>query len=331
MDPLLREFASPFERMTEAEASTLLAQTYGIDAIAVHRLDTERDDTFRIATATARYVLKVAHPDDDPLLTNLQTAAMAFAAELEPTLPLQSLVHSLEGDIEATIDHAGRERVARLLTWLDGTPLHEVRATDAQLGLLGTTLGRLTTALSTFDHPAAHREFVWDAAQLPLVRGLLDEYPMSETRDAFALFDERVAPQLAALPRQTIHNDFHQGNVLVNPVTPDSPDFVSGVIDFGDVVHTVRIADLAVALSYLHYPGAHTPSSIDHFVAGYESQVALLDAEREALTGLIAARYAQRILINLHLGRGTPDDRAAAARGAEGVRQALRQLLDTEV
>ena len=327
MDPLLREFASPFERMTEAEASTLLAQTYGIDTTDVRRLDTERDDTFRITTATGRYVLKVAHPDDDPLLTNLQTAAMAFAAELEPILPLQSLVHSLDGDIEATIDHAGRERVARLLTWRDGTPLHEVRMTDTQLGLLGTTLGRLTTALSTFDHPAAHREFVWDSAQLPLVRGLLDEYPMSETRDAFALFDERVAPQLADLPHQTIHNDFHQGNVLVD----DSPGFVSGVIDFGDVVHTVRIADLAVALSYLHYPGSHTPSSINHFIAGYESQLALLDAEREALTGLIAARYTQRILINLHLGRGTPDDRAAAARGAEGVRQALRQLLDTEV
>ena len=94
--------------MTETEASTLLAQTYGIDTSDVRRLDTERDDTFRITTATGRYVLKVAHPDDDPLLTNLQTAAMAFAAELEPILPLQSLVHSLDGDIEATIDHAGQ-------------------------------------------------------------------------------------------------------------------------------------------------------------------------------------------------------------------------------
>jgi len=327
VDPLLREFASPFERMSLVEASTLLVETYGIDATALARLDTERDDTFRVTTATESYVLKVAHPDDDPLLTNLQTAAMSFAAELEPSLPLQSLVHSLDGDIEVTVAHAGRERVARLLTWLDGVPLFELTPTDPQLTRLGATLGTLSTALSTFDHPAAHREFVWDAAQLPLVRGLLDEYPMAETRAAFELFDEKIAPRLASLPRQVIHNDFHHGNVLADPA---SPGFVTGVIDFGDVVHTVRIADLAVALSYLHYPSQESQTRIDAFIAGYEGQVPLLDAEREVLPGLVAARCAQRILINLHLGRGTPDDRAAAARGAEGVRQALGKMLDTE-
>lgn len=325
---MLREFASPFDRVTPAEASTLLAETYGVDATGLDRLDTERDDTFRVTTATGRYVLKIAHPDDDPLLTNLQTAAMSFAAELEPTLPLQSLVLSRDGDVEPTVTHSGRDRVARLLTWLDGQPLFEVTPTDPQLGQLGATLGRLTTALSTFDHPAAHREFVWDAAQLPLVRGLLDEYPMAETREAFALFDGVVEPKLAALPRQVIHNDFHFGNVLVDP---DSAEFITGVIDFGDVVHTVRIVDLAVALSYCHYPSGHSPASIDRFVAAYTSQVALTDAELDALPGLIAARFAERILINLYLGRGTPEARDAAAQGTEGVRLALRHLLDTEV
>lgn len=315
----LRELAEPFDRLTSAEASGILLDHYGIAAASLDRLDTERDDTFRVATAHATYVLKVAHPDDDPLYVNLQTAAMSFAAE-DPTLPLQSLVLSVEGEVEPVV----HGRVVRLLTWLDGTPLHEVTPSAQHLFALGVTLGRLNEALSTFDHPAAHREFVWDAAQLPLVRHLLEQFPGDETRAAFELFDRDVAPALATLPRQVIHNDFHLGNVLVDP---GSDAFVTGVIDFGDVVYTARVADLAVALSYLIYPSQHPQADLDRFVAGFESRVPLSDGERAALPGLIAARLTARILINLHLQRGTPDDRANAIGGAEGLRRALATFL----
>lgn len=308
--------------MTVAEASALLLELYGVDAAELERLDTERDDSFRVTAGDRRYVLKVAHPDDDPLYVNLQTAAMSFAAE-DAALPLQSLVLTLDGEVEPS----SGGRVVRLLTWLDGTPLHDVTPTSDQLFLLGATLGGLNEALSTFDHPAAHRAFVWDAAQLPLVRHMLDEYPMAETRAAFELFDRKVQPALAELPRQVIHNDFHLGNVLVDP---HSEAFVTGIIDFGDVVHTVRVADLAVALSYLIYPSQHTQAELDRFQAGFESRVALSDGEKAVLPGLIIARLAERILVNLHLQRGNPDDRANAIGGAEGLRAALATLLAKE-
>ena len=70
------DLAAPFEHLTEQNAAALLASVYGIDAASLDRLDTERDDSFRVATANAEYVLKVAHPTDDPLYVNLQTAAM---------------------------------------------------------------------------------------------------------------------------------------------------------------------------------------------------------------------------------------------------------------
>ena len=80
MHPVV-DLGEPFARLDEHDAADLLRSTFGVEAAHLERLDTERDDTFRVRTAAGSYVLQVAHPDDDPLYVNMQTAAMSFAAE----------------------------------------------------------------------------------------------------------------------------------------------------------------------------------------------------------------------------------------------------------
>ena len=310
------EIAAPFARLSDAAASAILAEHWGIEDAALERLDTERDDSFHVTTGEHEFVLKVAHPADDPLYVNLQTAAMSFAAELQPRLPLQRVLLSRTGEVEPDADG----RVARLLTWLPGIPVVDAVPNPGQLELLGETLGLLSSALSTFDHPAAHRDFVWDAGRLHLIESLREEAPWPEVELAFDLADP-VA--IAALPQQVIHNDFHPGNVLVDPA---HPAYVTGVLDFGDVVHTARIVDLAVALSYLRSPLGITDTS--PFIEGFERIVRVTDAERAALPGLVAARFAQRILINLALTRGNPGFRDEAVASAEQNWRALAAHLE---
>jgi hydroxylysine kinase len=243
---------------------------------------------------------------------------MVFASDLEPRLPLQRMAITLDGEVEPVVNG----RVARLLSWLPGVPLFEATPGQAQLALLGEALGQLNAALSTFDHPAAHRGFVWDAAQLPLCNDLRELAPWPEIDDTFALFAHQVAPVLPSLPHQVIHNDFHPGNVLVDA---EGVTFITGVLDFGDTVYTARVVDLAVALSYLR-----TPLGIDdttQFVAGFERVVPLTDDERGVLLPLVAARFAQRILVNLALARGNPQQRANAIGGAGANRTALAAAL----
>ena len=286
----MNSLAEPFERLGLAEAGTLLDELYGIRGATLARLDTERDDSFRVTTASGEFVLKVAHPADDPLSVNLQTAAMSYAAE-ESGLPLQRVVFTVEGEVEPLF----LGRVVRLLTWLPGSPVFEA----PDLGMLGATLGRLTDALSTFDHPAAHRDFAWDSGRLDLVRPLLASFPAEELTATFDWFD---SSDLGSLPRQVIHNDFHPGNVLI------ADGVVSGIIDFGDVVYTARVVDLSLALCYF--------GESEEFVAGFERTVRLSPEEHAVIPMLIAARYAQRILINASLQRGNPDDRSVSATDA---------------
>jgi len=281
------EFDQPFERLGEDAAAAILRETWGIEGATLTRLDTERDDSFRVSTGTTDYLLKVAHPADDPLYVNLQTAAMAYVAE-QSVLSVQGILLTVEGEIEPEVDG----RVARLLTWLPGSTEHHLDPFEA-----GRTLGQLSDALSTFDHPAAHRDFVWDIARLDLVRDLQERFPNEEVAAVFALWNDL---DLTTLPRQVIHNDFHPGNVL------SDGSQITGVLDFGDVVHTARIVDVAVALCYFGWE--------DELIEGFASVVPLTPEERDALPVLVAARYAQRILLNQLLGRHDQSSQLAGLR-----------------
>ena len=282
------QFDEPFEPLDESGARRILEAQWGITPERLARLDTERDDSFRVTANGTDYLLKVAHPSDDPLYVNLQTAAMSFAAE-ESGLPLQRLLLTGEGEIEPVVDG----RVVRLLTWLPGHPV----VGEARPRLIGEVLGKLNDALSTFDHPAAHRDFVWDVARLDLVRDLQQRFPGDEVAEVFERWD---ALDLTDLPRQVIHNDFHPGNLLTDG------ERLTGILDFGDVVYTARVVDVAVALCYFGYD--------DELIDGFASVVPLRDDERDALPVLVAARYAQRILLNQLLGRHDQSSQLAGLR-----------------
>jgi len=272
---MLRELTEPFARVTAAEASALLEDQWGIAATALERLDTERDDSFRVR-GEADYLLKIAHPLDDAGYVELQTEAMARVGRAG--LPVQSVL--------GTAIHDGR--IARLLTWLPGSLMRETPYGPDVVTATGASLARVAAALHDFDHPGAHRTFAWDLQSFGALRGL--EHP-----DAVdAVFDRLAALDLVTLPHQVIHNDFHPGNLLVDA---DDPDWITGILDFGDTVHAPRVQDLAVALAYLLPDDGDPLPTIAAFVAGYESVTQLLPAELEALPVLIAARLGQRIIL----------------------------------
>lgn len=296
MTSLLRELAEPFERMPAAEASALLAEHYALEAAVLKRLDTERDDTFRVTLPSGDdLVVKVAHPADDPGVITLQTAAMSYARERDPALPLQRVLPTVTGNLEAVVGG----RVARVMTWLSGDLLAEIPPTPQQLRRSGAMLARLAAALSEFDHPSSRRTCAWDLQQLGVLR--CDNPTVQRTIDSFTA---HVEPQLASLPHQVIHNDFNPSNVLVRR---SDPAFVVGILDFGDTLYSARVIDVAVSLAYfIPDTGAVWPT-IQPFIDGYDSVTRLEDDERRVLPGLVAARLVQRIVIPAALSNGRND------------------------
>jgi hydroxylysine kinase len=309
-----------FERMTEDEAIGVAIDGWGISPNSAERLDTERDDTFRIRASRGDVVLKVAHPADDFSVIAPQLRALQHAARADPTLPLQRLVGT---SFDSPFYLLPNARVSWMFEWMPGTLLRDASSGPDQLEALGTMLGRLSTALRSFTFDLPQRLSAWDLKNTERLRTLLALYPSEPVADALDRFTRRVVPRLGTLPMQTIHNDFNPGNVLVDPNTRE---FVVGILDFGDVVHSLRVADLAVALSYQLSPLRHSLQSAGAMAIAFDRAVHLTDDELDVLPDLIAARFAQRILINQWierdgLGHGSMHDANLAA---------LTALLDLE-
>lgn len=60
-------------------------------------LATEKDDTFRLRTASGHHLVKVSSPDESQAVVGLQTAAMRFLEGAAPELPVQRVRLTVDG------------------------------------------------------------------------------------------------------------------------------------------------------------------------------------------------------------------------------------------
>lgn len=271
---------------------------YGIAGTAT-RLHGERDDNFRVDGAGGiRLVLKVAHPDEEPSVTNLQTSVLLHLAATLPSLTVPRVVATRDGRTELPItegEHAGR--TARVTSYLYGRPMYAVRTSMSLRSDLGATLARLSQGLRDFTHPAAERVLIWDLRRARNLSELLPVIADEQDRESFLRhidrFDGDVWPQVAALRPHVIHNDFNTDNVLVDPFR----GIVAGILDFGDAVWAPLIVDVAVAAAY-HLTDELNPGggAID-VVVGFHKIEPLCAEEVALLYDLILMRQLFRIVI----------------------------------
>jgi Ser/Thr protein kinase RdoA (MazF antagonist) len=242
--------------LTAAEAVDLARRLYGIDAQA-SALPGERDQNFLLQTADGgRFVLKVANATDDRALLEAQNEALGHVGRVSSLCPRP--VPALDGTLLTEITSAsGVRHFVRVLTWVAGEPLATVQHRTADLlEQLGERVGELDVALDGFDHPAIHRVFYWDlAGGLAIVRRLAPLIPETAmralvTRTASAI-ETRDSAGFERLKRAAAHNDPNDYNVLVD-LGPEGRSSlmnghrqIAGILDFGDIVHTYAIADLA--------------------------------------------------------------------------------------
>ncbi|MBP2312684.1 phosphotransferase [Azospirillum soli] len=313
------------------EAAAVAKRYFGV-AGTVRALSSERDRNFHITAPDGQgYVLKFTNPAEPQVVTHFQTEAMLHVAARDATLPVPRVVRTLDGGTEVTVQADGRAMVLRLLTYLDGTPLHATPASPGQMRALGTTLARLDRALADFEHPGSERDLLWDITCTASVRDRLHHVEDEARRRMVERFVDRfadeVAPRLPALRHQVIHNDLNPHNVVIDPVGHEA---VTGIIDFGDALRAPLVNDLATALAY-HVASGETPfGSIVAMTRAYNAVLPLKPEEVELLPDLVAARLALTIGITSWRAAVYPENRAYILRNAERAFAGLGRLTGDE-
>ena len=277
-----------------------LELSYGLGG-TLARISTEKDETFRLEDGHSVYLVKLSSPDEDPLVVNLQTACMEHVERVAPDLPVQRLVRSLAGTTEVLIPSAEgpHDRVLRVMRFVPGRLLADHSPSAEQLHRCGSSLACLAEALRDVDHPRADRLLLWDLKHFSRMRPLLEyvgeKHRRSMAEDIFDRFEEAVVPLLPTLVAHVIHGDFSPYNVIVDPA---APRYVSGIIDFGDVVRAPRIFDISVAMANQLGADPESPwSKALDIMKGYHGTSPLSVQEIEALTASAPARLLLRALI----------------------------------
>ena len=291
--------ASSHQPIDARPVSTLLERHYDVRG-NLEPLATEKDDTFRIRADSSGYLVKVSPPDEEAIVVALQTATMRFLEDNAPELPVQRVKLTVNGNDHVVVDlDDGTTRVLRVFNFVEGPVLSATSPDQEQLAKLGQMLGRVDLALARFAHPADQRVLVWDIRHFHQLAGLVEHTPNAEhrhlAREMFRLFQKAVVPRLDDLETQVIHGDYSPHNVVVDP---QRPDFVTGIIDFGDTVRSAVIFDPAVTMANLLGCAPDDPwREACAFAAGYQQARPINESELALLPVAALARLTLRALI----------------------------------
>lgn len=321
--------------LSPSDAAALAADTWGIHARAVE-LPGERDRNFLLLGDSDRhFVLKISNLHERPEWLEAESAVLRHLAPLGlcPTL-----VPTLEGGDSARVGgHLGARpgahaaargeahpeahaeahaeppsppHLARVLTLLPGETLGSVRYQGEGLRRdVGRALGRVGRELASFDHPAVHRAFQWDLARAGAVVAehlpLVGDPVLRETIEALASRHEaQVVPRLPGLRHRVIHGDANDYNLLVDAAA----QVVTGIIDFGDMVYSHAVNDVAIAAAYVALGAPDPLGAAASVVAGYHEVDPLLPEELEVLWSLLCMRLCTSACLAVRQQAERPDD-----------------------
>ncbi|MDT5210392.1 MAG: hypothetical protein QOF67_2807 [Mycobacterium sp.] len=289
----------PAPQVSESQAEEILASHYGLRARATS-LGSQQDKNFVVNGPDGEIVgvVKIANPAFNAIEIEAQDLAADRIAEAEPTLRVAVGVPNIAGQkytaITGLVDGTAYVRLLRYLP--GGTLQASGYLSPTAVARLGEVAGRVSRALDGFSHPGLDRILQWDLRYgadvvAELISHVTDTAQQARieavARDAWT----RIASLADDLPRQAVHLDMTDANVVVSRSAGGTPN-PDGVIDFGDLSDSWAVSDLAItASSVLGHPGTD-PASILPAVRAFHAIRSLTAAEVDAVWPLLVLRTA---------------------------------------
>ena len=293
----------PSFTMTEALAAA--QQEFGILG-AVSALPSERDQNFLLTDAGGeKFVLKIANLGDAPDLLDFQNQAMRHVEKSLADCRVQRVVRSLQGLDIANIHNArtGTDHCVRLLTWIDGEVLAKSTPRGSALfESIGASMAKIDAALCDFSHPAMRRVLQWDLCRAGMARENAGLLPHDRRARVERLFSQWEGIDWTVLRHSVIHGDANDYNVIVGDGR------MVGLLDFGDMVYTATVCDLAIALAYSMLDEKEPLAVAAQVISAYQRHYPLSEAEQQALFPLILSRLSMSVCYSAQNRARNPSD-----------------------
>lgn len=300
-------------RFTTWQACRWVSHFYGLHGEA-RPLPGERDQNFYFRTPDGReFVLKISNAAETESVLDLQCRVLDHLALRVPSLALQRVVPTVAGEKSVVVTDAdGHRYFLRLLTYVPGRLWADVTPHGRELlQSLGRVLATIDAALMDFVYPAADRVLRWDLRQAGWIPRALSYITSDEQRRRIERFlqdfDRSAASLLPQLRMSVIYNDANDYNILVGR-TETGEHQVIGVIDFGDLLRTYTVNEVAVAIAYAIMDKPDPIAAACDVIVGYHSIFPLTEVEVEVLYWLIGLRLCMSVTNSAMQRKLQPDN-----------------------
>ena len=337
METLDAGYAAGRPSFSEEAAARLVRTHWGVDGTA-RECASERDRVFRISDRAfdgtaeggpdgpgVRGYLKVSNLLEDRAVLEEEAAMLEALSESQACFALphwRPPAKGREAEVSADtsthgrlIEHAigGRAHFARFLEPVPGIPLDRFRPHGPELR---RQIGRLAGILdrSSSEAAGADRAMIWDLrGAASLIAENLGAIREPGRRELVAGILERhaavVRPRAGELRESLIYNDANPANIHVDPgrMKGGAPHVV-GVVDFGDVIRSWTVANLAVACAYGGFGTRDPVAAFCDVARGYAAEHEVTEAEADVLYELARLRLALSVTVSSVRGAQEPDN-----------------------
>jgi 4-aminobutyrate aminotransferase-like enzyme/Ser/Thr protein kinase RdoA (MazF antagonist) len=276
-------------KCTETHIQQLAKEHYGLSATAKMLNGYDELNFLLTDTNNKRFILKVSDDIQPYPFLDAQVKIIKHLSNSPLASKFQQFSINTQGDELTPIIEDGKKYYLRILSFIEGA--FWVEKTNKSIGLyqqLGNFMGTMDQSLQDFSHTAMHRRYTWDISNASDANEKLTYIKNHEKRriaSYFLLqFDTEVLPQIHTLRHAYVHNDANDYNILVDETN------VTGLIDFGDMVYTALINNLAITCTYAMLDNEDPLTAASLVVKGYHESYPLITQELDVLYYLIAAR-----------------------------------------
>lgn len=264
----------------------------------------ELDAVYKLTNTQGAFTIKCSMPGKDISLIDMEHSACRHLinGQIKARTDSESSLHAQNRfqisspvlSIHQNEFEILENQIIRVFPWIDLPLQSSVKPlTDISYQSIGVLAANLTKSLADFDHVAAHRFIKWDPSGANWIRKqlyLLD--PDWQSTFIFWLDDmSRLHSKYkSSLRKQICYADLNDYNILIQWHDDELVYKAAAIIDFGDMVYTHTINEVAIACVYSCLKTPDPLAVAGQIIASYHQLHPLNEAELELLYYHIAAR-----------------------------------------
>ena len=160
-------FNTPGPNFSDGHAITITKNLYNLNVSVINALPSDRDQNFLLYQDDKPvFILKISHPAETFNVLDMQHKAIQHIYLKDDKIQLPKEVKNIDGDYISSYKYREVKYFIRLVEYIPGNLMKDLSNHDKSfINMLGTFLGRISSALQGFEYEDSVRRFPWDISQ----------------------------------------------------------------------------------------------------------------------------------------------------------------------